>query len=81
MIVVPHRMVLIPWGAFMGALATALLVMGLARSVGGLSPLRLVLAGVALNALLGALMGLVMILYAERVPADPRLDARQPHRT
>jgi iron complex transport system permease protein len=60
---------LIPWGAFLGACVTALLVVGLAWGVGGLSPLRLILAGVALNALLGALMGLVMILYADRVPA------------
>lgn len=69
MIVAPQWLGMMPWGAFAGALATAFLVMGLAWGVGGLSPLRLVLAGVALNALLGALMGLVMILYADRVPA------------
>jgi iron complex transport system permease protein len=69
MIIAPQWMGLIPWGAFLGACATALLVVGLAWGVGGLSPLRLILAGVALNALLGALMGLVMILYADRVPA------------
>jgi iron complex transport system permease protein len=69
MIVAPQWMSLIPWGAFVGALAATFLVMGLAWGVGGLSPLRLVLAGVALNALLGALMGLVMMLYADRVPA------------
>jgi iron complex transport system permease protein len=69
MILVPHWMGLLPWAAFLGAFASALLVVGLAWGVGGLSPLRLILAGVALNALLGALMGLVMILYADRVPA------------
>jgi iron complex transport system permease protein len=65
----PQWVGFIPWGAFLGALATALLVMGFTQGVGGLSPLRLVLAGVALNALLGAVMGLVMILHADRVPA------------
>jgi iron complex transport system permease protein len=55
MIIAPHCMGLIPWGAFFGALVTAVLVMGLAWGMGGLSPLRLVLAGIALNALLGAL--------------------------
>jgi iron complex transport system permease protein len=69
MIVAPHWMGLIPWGAFAGALATALSVMGLAWGARRPSPLRLVLAGVALNSLLGAVMGLVMILYADRVPA------------
>jgi iron complex transport system permease protein len=69
MIIGPQWVSFIPWGAFLGALTTALLVMGFTRGAGGLSPLRLVLAGVALNALLGAVMGLVMILYADRVPA------------
>jgi len=43
--------------------------MGFSRGAGGLSPLRIVLAGVALNALLGAVTGRVMILYADRVQA------------
>jgi iron complex transport system permease protein len=69
MIIVPQWVGFIPWGAFLGALTAALLVMGFTQGAGGLSPLRLVLAGVALNALLGAVMGLVMILHADRVPA------------
>jgi iron complex transport system permease protein len=69
MIIEPQWVGFIPWGAFLGALTTALLVMGFTWGAGGSSPLRLVLAGVALNALLGAVMGLVMILYADRVPA------------
>jgi iron complex transport system permease protein len=68
MIVAPEWMGFIPWGAFLGAL-TASLVMAFTWGAGGLAPLRLVLAGVALNSLLGAVMGLVMILYADRVPA------------
>jgi iron complex transport system permease protein len=69
MIMAPQWVGFIPWGAFLGALATVFLVMGFTWSSGGLSPLPLILAGVALNTLLGALMGLVMILYADRVPA------------
>jgi iron complex transport system permease protein len=69
MIIAPEWMGFVPWGAFLGALMAALLVMALSWGTGSLSPLRIVLAGVALNALLGALMGLVMLIHADRVPA------------
>jgi iron complex transport system permease protein len=69
MIIAPEWVGFVPWGVFGGGLTAALLVMALSRGTGSLSPLRLVLAGVALNALVGALMGLVMLIYADRVPA------------
>ncbi|RKD22921.1 iron ABC transporter permease [Ammoniphilus oxalaticus] len=68
MIVFPAYTHLTPFGAFIGALAATCMIYFVAWN-GGVSPLRMILAGVAINALLGALTSTVMILYSDRVQA------------
>lgn len=66
MLVLPQYMSLLPMGAFIGAFVAAGLVYVLAWD-GGASPLRLILAGVAINTLLGALTSAVMIIHSDKV--------------
>ncbi|WP_338593486.1 iron ABC transporter permease [Bacillus safensis] len=68
MIVFPQFTYLLPAAAFLGALLAALVVYILSFDQ-GVSPLKLILAGVAVNALLGAVMNGLMVLYSERVQA------------
>ncbi len=68
MIVLPEYIHLLPIGAFVGAFIATLFIYFIAWD-GGVSPLRMILAGVAVNSLLGAIMSTVMILYSERVQA------------
>ncbi|TYP79702.1 FecCD family ABC transporter permease [Paenibacillus methanolicus] len=68
MILFPEQIGYLPISAFLGALAAAALVYALAWK-GGASPIRLILAGVAVNALLGAAMSSLMILNSEKVQA------------
>lgn len=66
MILFPEHIAYLPISAFLGALAAAAVVYALAWK-GGASPLRLILAGVAVNSLLGAGMTALMILNSEKV--------------
>lgn len=66
MILFPAQIVLLPIAAFAGALAAALVIYLLAWK-GGASPVRLILAGVAVNSLLGAAMTALMLLNSEKV--------------
>ncbi|MFD0711537.1 FecCD family ABC transporter permease [Paenibacillus sp. GCM10027626] len=66
MILFPAQIAYLPIAAFVGALAAAAAVYALAWK-GGASPLRLILAGVAVNSLLGAAMTALMILNSEKV--------------
>lgn len=66
MILYPAQIAFLPLSAFVGAMAAAAVVYLLAWK-GGASPLRLVLAGVAVNSLLGAAMTALMILNSEKV--------------
>jgi len=60
----------IPWSAFAGGLATIVCLIGLAWSRGGeTGALRIVLSGVALQAILFAVMGLLTFLFADRAPS------------
>ena len=60
----------LPLVAFAGALAAAALVYVVSWRPGrGASPVRMVLAGVAVNALLLAVIGVLVTLFAERVPS------------
>lgn len=68
MIVLPQFSYLLPPLAFVGSFATALLIYGLAWDKGS-SPLKIILAGVAINALLGAVMNGIMVFYSDRVQA------------
>src|SRR5699024_715582 len=66
MIVFPAYITLVPLGAFLGALVTALSIYLLSWK-GGTSPVRIILVGVAINAVIGACMSALMILYSDRV--------------
>lgn len=55
---------LLPMGAILGALATTLLICALAYR-GGISPMRMILAGLAVSALFGAFNDLIRTLFAE----------------
>jgi len=66
MIIFPAYIALVPLAAFLGALITALLIYILSWK-GGTSPVRIILVGVAINAVIGAAMSALMILYSDRV--------------
>lgn len=65
MLAYPAWSALLVPAAFSGALGAALLVYLLAWKE-GISPVRLILAGVALSTMLGALTSAIMLFYAER---------------
>jgi len=66
MVALPQFSYLLPPAAFAGAFITSILIYLLAwgRET---SPLKIVLAGVAVNALVGAVMNGIMIVYSDRV--------------
>lgn len=66
MIIFPAYIALVPLAAFLGALVTALIIYFLSWK-GGTSPVRIILVGVAINAVIGAFMSALMILYSDRV--------------
>ena len=64
----------LPLAAFLGAMASAVFVYAVSWTPGrpnggGTSPVRMVLAGVAVNAILGAVIGVLITAYADRIPA------------
>ncbi|WP_127604810.1 iron ABC transporter permease [Paenibacillus validus] len=68
MIVFPQYSYLLPAVAFLGSLATSIVIYLLAWDKGA-SPLKIVLAGVAINALLGAGTNGFMVVFSDRVQA------------
>lgn len=66
MILFPDYAYLVPFGAFGGALLTTMLIYSLAWK-NGVSPVRLILAGMAVSALLGAAINFLMTFYPDRV--------------
>ncbi len=68
MILFPTMIHLLPLGAFIGALLTTLIIYGLSWQKGA-SPVRIILVGVAINAVIGAVMSAIMLLYSDRVQA------------
>ncbi|MHC5279104.1 FecCD family ABC transporter permease [Listeria kieliensis] len=65
-IVFPALSGFVPLGAFLGAFGTALLIYLVAWDK-GVSPLRVILSGVAINAFISAMTSGVMVLYSNRV--------------
>ena len=66
----PQMAVMLPIVAFIGALASSIFVYAVSwRPGGGASPVRMILAGVAVNAILGAVIGVLITAYADRIPA------------
>ncbi len=62
----PQYSYLVPPVAFIGAMGAVFLIYILAWK-DGFTPIRIVLSGVAINALLGSITGLVSILYSDRL--------------
>lgn len=67
MVVFPGYLIYLPIAAFIGAFAAAMIVYVLSVKKGGTSPTRIVLVGVAVNAICGAATNMMMILYSDRV--------------
>lgn len=68
--VLPDAAPLLPVAAFIGAMVSAVFVYAVSWTPGGgASPVRMILAGVAVNAVLGAVIGLLITAFADRIPA------------
>lgn len=68
MLLLPSLVGYVPWAAFGGAMAAALLVHALSWQPGlGASPLRMILAGVAVASTLGACTAFLMISFSDRL--------------
>lgn len=66
MLVYPDLYSFLPIAAFVGGFLVYLLLMSTALK-SGLNPIRLVLTGVAINALIGALIGIITIYNSEKI--------------
>ncbi|WP_445661492.1 FecCD family ABC transporter permease [Bacillus sp. FSL K6-3431] len=66
MIIYPAYLMFLPLAAFVGALVTALIIYVLSWK-GGTSPVRIILVGVAINAVIGAFMSALMLLHSDKV--------------
>lgn len=69
MLIAPQFSNFIPIAAFIGGLIAAFLVFTLAWNRNGISPITIILAGVAVNAVAGGVMGYLSIMYSDRLPA------------
>ena len=68
--VYPKAASVLPAAAFAGALVSSVVVYGVSwRPGAGSSPIRMILAGVAVNAILGAAIGFLMTAYSDRIPS------------
>lgn len=70
MLALPGASTYIPLVAIVGGVVAAAMVYGMAwqRST-GFQPVRIVLSGVAVNAIFGGVIGLLSLLYSDRLPA------------
>lgn len=68
MVLLPQYSYLLPIAAFLGAFLTSFVIYILAWDK-GTSPVKIILAGVAINALLGAITSGIMVVYSDRVQA------------
>ncbi|MFG3613792.1 FecCD family ABC transporter permease [Rummeliibacillus stabekisii] len=69
MLILPQYTNLIPVAAFAGGIFAASIVYALAWKKSGISPITIILSGVAVNALCGGLVGFMSILYSDRLPS------------
>ncbi|MFE3576016.1 FecCD family ABC transporter permease [Lysinibacillus sp. NPDC059133] len=60
---------LIPAAAFIGGLIAATIIYALAWRRTGITPITIILSGVAVNALCGGVIGFLSILYSDRLPS------------
>lgn len=66
LVLLPEYAVLLPAFAFVGSLLSSMVIYFLAKD-GSSSPAKIVLAGIAVNALLGAIMNGIMVLNSDRI--------------
>lgn len=69
MLVFPNFTSFIPIAAMIGGTIAVAIVYALAWKKNTISPVRIILAGVAVNAIFGGITGLLSILYSDRLPA------------
>lgn len=70
MLVMPELSSLIPIAAIVGGGIAAAMVYGWAwTKTQGITPIRIILSGVAVNAVFGGVIGLLSILYSDKLPA------------
>lgn len=69
MLVAPQYSNFIPISAFVGGILAATVVFILAWNRNGISPITIILAGVAVNALAGGVMGYLSVMFSDRLPA------------
>lgn len=69
MLAFPEYSSFIPIAAFGGGILAATVVYSLAWKRRGLSPVSIILAGVAVNALCGGVVGYLSIMYSDRLPS------------
>lgn len=65
----PELTHLIPIAAFVGGLIAAAIVYALAWRRTGITPITIILSGVAVNALCGGVIGFLSIIYSDRLPS------------
>ncbi|MGN7470822.1 FecCD family ABC transporter permease [Brevibacillus sp. SAFN-007a] len=70
MLVVPDYFALIPLFAIVGGgIAAVMVYLWAWKKQEGFTPIRIILSGVAVNAVLGGVIGLLSILYSDKLPA------------
>ncbi|GEK31876.1 ferrichrome ABC transporter [Kurthia zopfii] len=69
MLVFPNFGNWVPLAAMVGGTVAVTIVYALAWKKNGISPVRIILAGVAVNAIFGGITGLLSILYSDKLPA------------
>lgn len=69
MLAMPQYTQLIPLAAFVGGVIAAGIVYALAWRRSGITPVTIILSGVAVNALCGGVIGFLTIMYSDRLPA------------
>lgn len=69
MLAFPTYTQLIPIAAFIGGFIAAGIVYALAWTRNGISPITIILSGVAVNALCGGAIGFLTIIYSDRLPS------------
>src|SRR5699024_1692079 len=69
-LVAPHLTPVIPLFALVGGVVATVLVFGFAwQQHNGFQPLRVILAGVAVNSIFGGVTGMLSILHSDKLPA------------
>ena len=69
MLAAPEYTQFIPLAAFVGGIIATTIVYALAWRRNGISPITIILSGVAVNALCGGVIGYLSIMYSDRLPS------------